>query len=412
MTEQLEEGYRALGSAEVADVDDGRHEVVVDFPHEVMDDYRTDWARGCWDESLTRSMPPMVWNHDPSDLIGRAYRSENLGDKTRLVTRFSDFDAVPRAKQAFAQIRDGDVPGFSFHYRQARSIAHPNVRGARRFVTARMMEHSPVMFPSIPGAQAVGIRSNVDAPALEVPSIDEILRLEDRGVFDADGVRALIAEHYPALRDHIRVVTEVETADVDGGESGERSDEDETATDAETEGGGEDEDSSTLASAVDAALDEAAHLLDGQDLRSLPDPVQQAIALVQAAGVAVDELLDVMGIDDPDSGDRAQLSSSDMNDLPDSAFAYIESGGMKDGSGKTMPRSKRHFPVNDAAHARNALAQASKSPFGDKAMPKIVAAAKKFGIETGKRSDDGDEQTDAALDADLARVQDRLARFR
>jgi HK97 family phage prohead protease len=77
---------------------------------------------------------------------------------------------------------------------------------------------------------------------------------------------------------------------------------------------------------------------------------------------------------------RAQMTSASVNDLPDSAFAYIEPGGSKDSSGKTVPRSLRHFPVHDAAHTRNALARAPQSPFGEKAMPKIRAAAKKFGI--------------------------------
>jgi HK97 family phage prohead protease len=77
------------------------------------------------------------------------------------------------------------------------------------------------------------------------------------------------------------------------------------------------------------------------------------------------------------------MTSASINDLPDSAFAYIEPGGTKDSSGKTTPRSLRHFPIHDAAHVRNALARASSSPFGEKAMPKIKAAAKKFGIQIG-----------------------------
>lgn len=82
----------------------------------------------------------------------------------------------------------------------------------------------------------------------------------------------------------------------------------------------------------------------------------------------------------------AEVSTADQNDLPDDAFAYIEPGGTKDGSGKTIPRSKRHFPVMDADHVRNALSQAPKSPFGDKAMPKIKAAAKKFGVDVSSDS--------------------------
>lgn len=78
--------------------------------------------------------------------------------------------------------------------------------------------------------------------------------------------------------------------------------------------------------------------------------------------------------------DRAQMTSASINDLPDSAFAYIEPGGSKDASGKTTPRSKRHFPIHDKAHVQNALARAPQSPFGAKAMPAIKAAAKKFGV--------------------------------
>ena len=79
----------------------------------------------------------------------------------------------------------------------------------------------------------------------------------------------------------------------------------------------------------------------------------------------------------------AELTSASINDLPDSAFAYIEPGGAKDPSGKTVPRSKRHFPVHDEAHARNALSRAPQSPFGKLAMPKIMSAARKFGIKVG-----------------------------
>ena len=86
---------------------------------------------------------------------------------------------------------------------------------------------------------------------------------------------------------------------------------------------------------------------------------------------------------------RAQISTADQNDLPDDAFAYIEPGGSKDSGGKTVPRSLRHFPVHDAAHVRNALARAPQSPFGDKAMPKIKAAAAKLGVHVG--DDDADD---------------------
>lgn len=67
--------------------------------------------------------------------------------------------------------------------------------------------------------------------------------------------------------------------------------------DADTE---DDTDPGVAAQAVDAAIDEAINLFAAVDLTSLPAEVQQAIALVQAADAAVDELLDALGVSDPD----------------------------------------------------------------------------------------------------------------
>jgi hypothetical protein len=81
----------------------------------------------------------------------------------------------------------------------------------------------------------------------------------------------------------------------------------------------------------------------------------------------------------------AKLSSKQKNDLPDSDFAYIEPGGKKDDDGKTVPRSLRHLPINDADHVRNALARLDQTDISAEAkkaaLKKIKAAAKKFGIK-------------------------------
>jgi hypothetical protein len=85
---------------------------------------------------------------------------------------------------------------------------------------------------------------------------------------------------------------------------------------------------------------------------------------------------------EPDGGDvaKADLSAKEQNDLPDSAFAYVESGGKKDADGKTTPRSLRHFNISDKAHADNAAARiAQGAKFGDEAKPKVEAAQRKFG---------------------------------
>lgn len=63
----------------------------------------------------------------------------------------------------------------------------------------------------------------------------------------------------------------------------------------------------------------------------------------------------------------AEWSTAYVNDLPDSAFLFVESGGDKDGDGKTVPRSLRHFPYKDSSggvdlpHLRNAIARIPQS---------------------------------------------------
>ena len=85
------------------------------------------------------------------------------------------------------------------------------------------------------------------------------------------------------------------------------------------------------------------------------------------------------------------MAAADANNLPDSDFAFISPGGKKDSSGRTVPRSLRHFPIHDAAHIRNALArlpQSGLSPADQAAaLKKIRSAAKKAGVEVSDGSD-------------------------
>lgn len=99
-----------------------------------------------------------------------------------------------------------------------------------------------------------------------------------------------------------------------------------------------------------------------------------------------------------DEVEKAELSSADLNDLPDSAFAFIEAGGKKDSEGKTTPRKLRHFAIHDKAHADNAAARiAQGAKFGDQAKPKVEAAQRKFGEDVSK-AEQAAEQTEVTKD--------------
>jgi len=104
---------------------------------------------------------------------------------------------------------------------------------------------------------------------------------------------------------------------------------------------------------------------------------------------------------------RSMMSADQRNSLPDSAFAVIEKGGSRDASGKTIPRSKRHFPIHDAAHVRAALADAPKSPFAKDAMPKILAAARRHNVvvDASTRSLFGEPEMDGFPERRFTRFQ-------
>lgn len=98
---------------------------------------------------------------------------------------------------------------------------------------------------------------------------------------------------------------------------------------------------------------------------------------------------------------KATWSAAEVNNLPDSSFAYIAPGGSKDSDGKTTPRALRHLPYKgadgkvDLPHLRNALARLSqtKIPAAAKATArqKLEAAAHSAGVKDDVYSpgDDG-----------------------
>lgn len=108
----------------------------------------------------------------------------------------------------------------------------------------------------------------------------------------------------------------------------------------------------------------------------------------------------------------AEWTTAQVNDLPDSSFAYIAPGGKKDGEGKTTPRSLRHLPYKDKdgkpdlPHVRNALARLSKTQIPESAKPgikkkleaileKAKASNKYVGLMPFEFDEDGDMSADA-----------------
>lgn len=127
---------------------------------------------------------------------------------------------------------------------------------------------------------------------------------------------------------------------------------------------------------------------------------------------------------------KAVWSTAFVNNLPDSSFAIIESGGAKDDEGKTTPRRLRHLPHHDssggldAPHVRNGLARVEQiTTLSDALIAKgrahLRAHATSMGIglagyaphmhawETEKTGEHLEAQFDRVL-AELGLLKDRV----
>lgn len=92
----------------------------------------------------------------------------------------------------------------------------------------------------------------------------------------------------------------------------------------------------------------------------------------------------------------AEWSAAEIDNLPDSSFAYIEPGGSKDADGKTTPRSLRHLPYKTASgaidhpHLVNALQRLSSTKLSAEgkahAAAKLQAAARSAGVGSENKS--------------------------
>jgi len=133
--------------------------------------------------------------------------------------------------------------------------------------------------------KTVAVRELLNGAFVAIPSNREALVLSSKGI--KAGARNSAAD-LTALQTIHDTATAL-GADCSGAKSFEQKDAEDGAVDT-----------GTLAQAVDAPLDEAINLLAQVDTSTLPAEVQQAIALIQAADAAVDELLDALGVPDPD----------------------------------------------------------------------------------------------------------------
>lgn len=162
---------RALPHGEIRAIEeDGEHFVELQIVrYGVVDDYGSVWLPGCFTESLNTRMPTLCWGHNWEYIIGRGVSWSDATDGPVVRFRFSDFDAVPLARQAFSQVSRGEVDdcsvGFSnVERREPTPDEQKQYPGVREFIVkADEDETSLVLRGAVPGAKVLAARQ-VRAP--------------------------------------------------------------------------------------------------------------------------------------------------------------------------------------------------------------------------------------------------------
>lgn len=285
-------GFRQAPDGEVADLDEGKREALFRVPWEVLDSYRSDFTRDCFNEYLSSRLPVMCWQHQKAEPIGRTTAWQQGTRAHEFTMQFSDFDAVPMARRAWSQMDDGTITDVSFAYTNAKVIPHPTVKGGYRHTKANMPELSPVTVGSIPGASVTGVRAQADASG--------IAELVNAGVIDPEEGRRMLAEAGFVESITLNGQRALTITVGDDGHPTTTSTGDDGADGADDDGLGQ---AADLIGAVDATLDEAVGIINANDTSTWPPAAQQQAMLTVAAAAGIDQVMDELGIFDPDDSD-------------------------------------------------------------------------------------------------------------
>jgi HK97 family phage prohead protease len=126
---------------------------------DTVDTYRTEFAPTAF--ANVRGGIPMLWSHDPANVIGSwssvEVRADGLTVKGKLNL------AVAKALEVRSLLQAKDVSGLSVGFSTVKDERRSN--GVRRITEARLHEISIVAFPSVPGSGVTSVRTG-QAPAL------------------------------------------------------------------------------------------------------------------------------------------------------------------------------------------------------------------------------------------------------
>ena len=174
-----------------------------------VDSYGDIVRKGAFVESISEweakgKMPPILWNHDPSDPIG-VYTKMQEDGKGLYVEGKLLIDDVPRAKQTHALMKAGVIDGLSIGYRVKEYLYNVDEE-VTDLIKLSLREVSIVTFPANPETRIEAVKSRLDAG--ELPTLSEFEKfLREAGFSKSQataiaghGLRKLLSDSVPEAK--------------------------------------------------------------------------------------------------------------------------------------------------------------------------------------------------------------------
>ena len=174
-----------------------------------VDSYGDIVRKGAFVESIGEweakgKMPPILWNHDPSDPIG-VYTKMQEDEKGLYVEGKLLIDDVPRAKQTHALMKAGVIDGLSIGYRVKEYLYNVDEE-VTDLIKLSLREVSIVTFPANPETRIEAVKSRLDAGELPtLPEFEKFLReagfsKSQATAIAGHGLRKLLSDSVPEAK--------------------------------------------------------------------------------------------------------------------------------------------------------------------------------------------------------------------
>ena len=174
-----------------------------------VDSYGDIVRKGAFVESISEweakgKMPPILWNHDPSDPIG-IYTKMQEDDKGLYVEGKLLIDDVPRARQTHALMKAGVIDGLSIGYRVKEYLYNVDEE-VTDLIKLSLREVSIVTFPANPETRIEAVKSRLDAGELPtLPEFEKFLReagfsKSQATAIAGHGLRKLLSDSAPEAK--------------------------------------------------------------------------------------------------------------------------------------------------------------------------------------------------------------------